>query len=374
MFDSPLLEAAIGMTLIFLLLSLVVSAVNELVLGHLARWRSHVLEEGIRALLTGVHVKGSTTLRILGAILSVTTWKFRGMGRDTADKRMGKENHDPNQAGQKEPAPELPDSIADALLRSPLIRGLASPGVACPGYLPAETFADALLALLHRRGAGASDGGKEAGTPADLLRNLGAGQAYAGELLGSLFLGVTTLPQARERLIQWFNQSMEIVSGTYRRHTQFCMHFWAAIVVIVLNVDAIGLSQRLMSDKALRAALVSKAEQWRTESRSTNAPAPVLSMELAQLRTNIHQLRIPLGWDIPDGKTNPAKDLDLVVAGVESLPNPTSIWGWFLKVLGLLVSIAAISQGAPFWFDLLNRMTNLRAGTKPSTAKAPEAN
>jgi hypothetical protein len=295
------------------------------------------------------------------------------MGRETADKRMGKENHDPNQAGQKESAPELPDSIADALLRSPLIRGLASPGLACPGYLPAETFADALLAVLHRRGAGASDGGKEAGTPADLLRNLGAGQAYAGELLGSLFLGVTTLPQARERLIQWFNQSMEIVSGTYRRHTQFCMHFWAAIVVIVLNVDAIGLSQRLMADKALRAALVSQAEQWRTESRSTNAPAPVLSMEIAQLRTNIHQLRIPLGWDrLGEGK-NPARDLDLVVAGVESLPNPTSIWGWFLKVLGLLVSIAAISQGAPFWFDLLNRMTNLRAGTKPAAAKAPEA-
>ena len=372
MFDSPILEAAIGMTLIFLLLSLVVSGVNELVLGHLARWRSQVLEEGIRSMLTGVHVQGSTTKRIVVAIGSVIAWKLRGMGRDTADKPVVKANPDPSQAGGQKPAPELPDSIADALLRSPLIRGLASPGVACPGYLPAETFADALMSVLHKRKLEAPGGAGDGELLLGLVNSLG-GESYAKELLGSLFVDIKTIQEARERLIRWFNQSMESVSGTYRRHSQFCMHFWAAVVVVVLNVDAIALSQRLMADKALRAALVSQADQQVAALRASKTPPEVQPMDLEQIRTNIHELRIPLGWDLPDKGKDPARDLGLVKAGVESLPNPTSRWAWFLKVLGLVISIAAVSQGAPFWFDLLNRMTNLRAGTKPSTAKAPEA-
>jgi len=151
------------------------------------------------------------------------------------------------------------------------------------------------------------------------------------------------------------------------------MHFWAAIVVVALNVDAIALSQRLMADKTLRAALVSRADQQVAALRASKTPPEVPAMDLGQLRTNIHELRIPLGWDLVGEGKDPARDLGLVETGVESLPNPTSLWGWILKVLGLVISIAAVSQGAPFWFDLLNRMTNLRAGTKPSTAKAPEA-
>jgi hypothetical protein len=37
-----------------------------------------------------------------------------------------------------------------------------------------------------------------------------------------------------------------------------------------------------------------------------------------------------------------------------------------LKVLGLLATVAAVSLGAPFWFDLLKSLVNVRmAGEKP---------
>ena len=32
----------------------------------------------------------------------------------------------------------------------------------------------------------------------------------------------------------------------------------------------------------------------------------------------------------------------------------------FSKITGLLVTILAIMMGAPFWFDLLNKISNLR--------------
>ena len=45
-------------------------------------------------------------------------------------------------------------------------------------------------------------------------------------------------------------------------------------------------------------------------------------------------------------------------------------WGWWVwKVLGIVATVLAISQGAPFWFDLLQKAVNLRlAGTPPAPA------
>ena len=40
----------------------------------------------------------------------------------------------------------------------------------------------------------------------------------------------------------------------------------------------------------------------------------------------------------------------------------------FSKITGLLATILAIMMGAPFWFDMLNKISNLRStGAKPST-------
>ena len=41
---------------------------------------------------------------------------------------------------------------------------------------------------------------------------------------------------------------------------------------------------------------------------------------------------------------------------------------WLIKLLGLAITIAAAALGAPFWFDALNRLVNLR-----NTGKIPES-
>ena len=51
----------------------------------------------------------------------------------------------------------------------------------------------------------------------------------------------------------------------------------------------------------------------------------------------------------------------------------TAAGEWLVKILGWLVTGLAISLGAPFWFDLLNRLVDLRgAGKRPEPVKAPE--
>jgi len=43
---------------------------------------------------------------------------------------------------------------------------------------------------------------------------------------------------------------------------------------------------------------------------------------------------------------------------------------WFLKLVGWLITALAVSLGGPFWFDLLNRLVDLRgAGPRPASAR-----
>ena len=45
----------------------------------------------------------------------------------------------------------------------------------------------------------------------------------------------------------------------------------------------------------------------------------------------------------------------------------------FSKITGLLATILAIMMGAPFWFDLLNKISNMRStGAKPPVASSEE--
>jgi hypothetical protein len=44
-----------------------------------------------------------------------------------------------------------------------------------------------------------------------------------------------------------------------------------------------------------------------------------------------------------------------------------------MKIIGLLITTIAVSFGAPFWFELLNKLVNLRmAGRNPREAAAPK--
>jgi hypothetical protein len=72
-------------------------------------------------------------------------------------------------------------------------------------------------------------------------------------------------------------------------------------------------------------------------------------------------------------QTTTTLDLQAAVKSAETLPVgwqagfPSSKKMWALTVLGWVLTIGAISFGAPFWFDLLTRMNSLRATGPPAT-------
>jgi hypothetical protein len=123
----------------------------------------------------------------------------------------------------------------------------------------------------------------------------------------------------------------------------------------------------LSQDQALRAAVVAAAQ-----ARVQTVPPPTTQSSIDQTLSEIEGLgvlRLPVGWT---GQPLPW------ASATGTSPKPTDVprdpGAWVQKLLGLLVTAAAVSLGAPFWFDMLNKAVNLRAAGQPPkrTGETPD--
>lgn len=409
MFGSSILDVAIGIVFVYLLLSLVCSAVNEAIASFINQ-RGKNLFEGIKNLLNDPHF---TQL----AQQLYTHGLVAGISRDAADPQK------PNRLPSYMP----PKTFALALLDI-----LGSLGVGHTAQVRVESQQQALDQAKARLAAAPGDKAlqgavaqaeAELATAKDLLQKtdvlkqahteaqiaaksvtgpndieslrvatakletaLSQGRALVAECpdpLGNVQRAVERLPEGhtRETLLvliaktrretarlgektnaaeeqlegfqhnveTWYNETMDRVGGWYKRWTQRILMIVAAVVVVTINADTIMLAKRFARDDALRASVVTVAE------KSVRGGADA---DQTQLLSAASKLGLPLGW-VPDSGDPGAH---------EQLP--VTFGGWLLKLSGLLLTVLACSLGAPFWFDTLSKFINLRGtGTPPGEGK-----
>jgi len=225
-----------------------------------------------------------------------------------------------------------------------------------PAYIEAVDFVEALFSLLRQHSPSQSaSGGVE--MTIDEVKNVITQLHDATpikQVLVSVIAKASTDPQlklieddvskTKAALEQWFNNSMARVSDRFKRRTQFILVVIGVIVAFGFNVDTLSVTNTLLQSPALRNEIQSQAGQAQSLSDAS----------LQQLNEELKQLNLPIGWpDTTLGGTTPT---------VPQL---------LLKIIGLLITVFAISQGAPFWFDMLNRITNLRSSNKPETPPPP---
>jgi hypothetical protein len=173
------------------------------------------------------------------------------------------------------------------------------------------------------------------------------------------------LATAQEKIEGWFNDAMDRVSGWYKRRTQIWTIATALVLTLAVNADTLHIAQRLWTDPALRAQVVEEARVRASKPRPSTlveyidrdplkpTVKPVEGDRIAdQERATLGQM---VGWSQATLRGNGALD-------------------WLARLIGWILTIIAISLGAPFWFDLLNRFMNVRsAGRSPDeAAKKPE--
>ncbi len=243
-------------------------------------------------------------------------------------------------------------ALAGDLLKHPFIKGLARPGD-MPSYIPSRNFAIALFDMIAP-----ADPAAGARTLKDIREKVAQlpNPAVQKTLLLLIDDAEGDLKKARQSVERWFDDAMDRVSGWYTRNTRAVILGLALAVSVALNVDTIFIARSLWYDGSMRASLVSAAGEFARQPSSTGAQ-PLENVK--QVQAEIRKLPFPIGWSLAP------KD----VRGI-----PSTFWGVVTKIIGLLFTTVAVSLGAPFWFDILNKLVNLRAaGKQPEKAAAAKS-
>ena len=328
------LEVLIGLAFVYLILALMVTAVTEVV-ASLRNLRAKVLDLAIRQML--------------------------------------------DRPGQR--------TVTDKFYAHDRILAL-SEGVRKPAYIPSKTFAEVVMDLTK--------------TEVDAKKV----PLLAGP------------PPDQEEIEERFLDTMNRASGWYKRKAAAISGVLAAVIVVLANADTLAIAHRLWTAPAVRAAVVTQAERRVAMGRprglvdanyaNPEDPVPAEDDDSAEEQDEPDGLTAEdravldslLGWtndfkafngahcellqkerdeacrergdERACGEALQRVSVDKRCEVLQGALVPTAVFPSdavmtsalfpivFGHLVGWLLSIAAVSLGAPFWFDTLSRFINLR--------------
>lgn len=314
---SGFIDIGIGLMLMYLLLSLICTTLSE-ILQNALKWRAKSLASAISLLI------------------------------DNPGLRAAFYNH--------------------GLIRT---MGAGSPGPASggthPSYIDSRIVATALLDSLSKTAQGQAAKAQPILNLADVESIALAipASAIRDVLLTSLSGARNDLETLKANLAKWFDDAMDRLSGRYKRSAQMLSLLLGLAVALALNADSIAVAKALWHDQSLRGRIVDIAAETVTknlaDTRCANPGADPAAADVAkqaqcligELNQRMDALRaFPIGW--PDAAR--ATDSGGVLTWLA------------LKIAGLIWTGLALSLGATFWFDMLQKVVGLRgAGPKPAT-------
>jgi hypothetical protein len=216
------------------------------------------------------------------------------------------------------------DGLARAVYAHPLVnphtdgtavdeRGLRSR----PSYIEPAHFAIALVDSLWK-------------VPGDFIQLRSSIEAIPDPQLRAALLSMVSrardLQQFQDMLAGWFDNAMARMSGTYKRNQLLISLLLSLLLAILFNIDSIHLFRTLWLQPGLAAHI-------------KDVPAGLDPAVIRDL------MALPIGWTT----FPPVLNADFA-----------------LQVAGWLITATTALFGAPFWFDLMQRVVRMRAtGAKP---------
>jgi hypothetical protein len=215
--------------------------------------------------------------------------------------------------------------------------------------------------------------------------------------------------QFRHEIAVWFDRSMSRASGVYKRNAKGVAILLGLCLAAATNSDTFHIFNRLSSDDNLRQLVTNRAAELNLSAQNN----PRLSAQLEELKNEtdavLREISFPITWNPVNlsRQLGCSSDLPLVVRttnqaeanqlrqpwdnlyraclntqqAATNTPIPLQVaqialnrpLGFLRMVSGWIVSGIAIAMGAPFWFDLLGKVVNVRnSGGKPRPAAGEE--
>lgn len=362
--SSIYVELGIGLVLAFLLLSLLVSGINE-----------------------GFHRVFAIRAKFLWAYL-----------RDLIQGAV-----DPESEGTTAKRSRLPTSVADVLYRVPLNKmpdGDPRPDFAPPpppmtttkrgadglyerlqgidrakggrtsiSQIPANRFAAAVLEFAMAPGSTVDrwlDELRAAGSPLYTPLN-GLWGAAGGDV-----------ERFRTGVERWFDGEMQRLSRFYRRNVRWVIAVLSILITLFVGLDSLEYGQALLTDQAFRTQVVAVASGNPDKLRNLQATCETLEDQTGETQTAEAaggQQSQPDPYRCISGVlADPAfaqlLGNSLVRVDLAAQGSPRFSWnggGWLDRLrspghwLGFLLTVIALLFGAPFWWDILRRLTGVRS-------------
>lgn len=297
-------------------------------------------------------------------------------------------------------------------------------GKKLPSYIPSSHFAYVVLDML------AENGGQRAGhldadtiaAAADTLNN----RRLAKMVQFAVHNSGGDIDMARQFLENWFNATMDRVSGWYRLETQTILFWLSLVACVVLNVNTVVIADTLYRSPSLRHTVETQAESYYRAHPDAIAQLPSAAVTAVDVSTPagaatntpqtvmgpidpLTKLGLPLGWNsqtletmhrlfpqVPRVDQADMKAYTPVKLGTKGvllwagnvLTSIKCLWlgtidaysgdgqdiaksalfglaGTISLVLGWVMTAFAVTLGAPFWFDVLGKLMMIRSTLKP---------
>lgn len=327
MLGSEILEVGLGLVIVFMLVSFIATAICE-VLESWMKQRAVFLERGIQDLLADPTGEGLTrSFYEHPLIYSLYQGKYEFKSKRTRGDTL------PSYI----PARNFADTIIDLAIRGPV------PSV----YAAAHTSPDLSIASL-RETVGRLQ------SPMVVRAVLTAADHANGDMT-----------KLQANLQSWFDSAMDRVSGRYKRSKQRLLFFIGLGLAIGLNANAFRIADQLWRNDTLRQTIATRAEALARDTgyqRMLRDTAGFRKADIQRTTADLAALKLPIIW------TDSAWT---VARAASSAGFGRAVWFWFVSLLGVLPVAFAVTLGAPFWFDTLNKVMVIRSTVKPHE-KSPE--
>ena len=355
MIQNAALDVAIALALMYLMLSLLCTVINEYIASKLGL-RAASLASGLQQILDDPSVRQ----RFYGHGLIAGSTNAVAKSDNLLMPLMRTFGNLPaavSSAAKPPATPPVAAAAAAAADGKPAPQ--APPPENHPSYISSTSFAMALL--------GSLDTDKPIPGFDDVVSaviKMNPPSNLRSTLLSALSGAQGDLDRFRKNVANSFDDSMERLSGAYKRHLKLISIVVGLVVTVAFNADSFRVATTLWIDPDLRAQVVASATMAAGKAIDDTGKVDEQKLKDAVASTSI--LRpLPIGWSC-------GKDDSLSQCIWSKMPRTLAqIPQALTQILGWLLTAAALSLGAPFWFDVLSKFINIRgAGDKPDRADA----
>ncbi len=316
MFGSSVLDIAIGAVFIFLLLSVFATALHEMIFSFM-NMRGRELLKGVATLLSDPAASGLVSkVYNHGQIFGLFEGEF--------DPRKTRKL--PSYIPSRNFALALLGSIAEPYSEAPSPTGAQPAPVVHEVIVLTKGFKDAVQKLADTTET------EKVGKPLVAMMNMAGNDAA----------------KMQSAVEEWFNSGMDRVSGWYKYKTQWMLFVIGLCIACALNASTTSFVRQLSQDATMRASIVAAAESAKEPLVNKDETTVDRIADTRRALAEVNNIGVPLGWR--------ADDWNRIVSSPKHAAN---------TALGWLITAVAISLGAPFWFDMLNKIMVVRSTVKP---------